>query len=249
MKKLWTQDDLECLKAMREAGWEVKDISKEMGYSVSTLEAYIRSNNLFKNKKWTIEDDKKLIDLTEEGLNSRECSEELGRSIDSIKTRRVHLGITVKHVYCKEWTQEECAYLMESNEDANTCANTLGRKRYEIYRQRKILGITRSYISSGDYVGKVESVNNTYSQKADKPTKVYLIDFGDFYKVGTTQQTINQRFGGRYPKYSVVFFIETTLEEARGIEKQWLENVKHLKYVPDCFPVEGRGFTECFKCD
>lgn len=80
-------------------------------------------------------------------------------------------------------------------------------------------------------------------------TTVYLLDFGDFYKIGITQQPLNKRFGPKYPPFQVILTLETSLMEARLIEKQWLEAVKEYKYIPDTFPQEGGGHTECFKLD
>jgi hypothetical protein len=194
----WTKEDTECLMAMRDAGWRVQDIVREMGFSDSTIEYHLKKNNLLKNKKWADDEDKNLIELTYAGKSIKECADTLGRSIDNIKHRRMHLKIT---------------------------------------HEQKRLGITPT----------VADASYTYSQKPDKLTKVYLIDFGDFYKVGTTQQMIHERFGAKYPKYEVVFYIETTLQEAKQLESAWLANVKHLQYTPDCFPKEGRGYTECFK--
>lgn len=83
--------------------------------------------------------------------------------------------------------------------------------------------------------------------KSDKPVRVYLVEFDGFYKIGITSQTINERLGSRYPKYTVVMEIVTTVEEAKQIEREWLVNVKQYQFIPTNFPSEGRGFTECFK--
>lgn len=85
--------------------------------------------------------------------------------------------------------------------------------------------------------------------KADTLTRMYLVKFEEgYYKLGITQQSIKQRLGGRYPKYEIIWDIEyDTLASAREAEKECLEYVKPYKYVPTNFPIEGRGFTECFK--
>ena len=83
-------------------------------------------------------------------------------------------------------------------------------------------------------------------QSPDRSTMVYLLDFGDFYKVGITQQSIKQRFTG-YPEYDIIAYKSTSLEEAKSIEKAILNLVAEYKFIPNTFPTEGRGFTECFK--
>lgn len=91
----------------------------------------------------------------------------------------------------------------------------------------------------------IEQANSV--MKADRPTKVYLVEFDGFYKIGITQQTVKQRLGGRYPQYELVLELEfDNLESAKEIEKTWLDTVKPFKIVPTNFPAEGRGFTECF---
>ena len=90
----WNNDDTECLKAMREAGWEVKYIAEEMGYSKSTIEYRIKKLNILINKKWTKEEEAALIELTEKGLTSIECSKLMDRNNEAIKTRRVILGLS-----------------------------------------------------------------------------------------------------------------------------------------------------------
>lgn len=92
----------------------------------------------------------------------------------------------------------------------------------------------------------IEQANSV--MKTDKPTKVYLVEFDGFYKVGITQQTVKQRLGGRYPNYSIVLELDfPNLREAKEVENSWLEAVKPYKFMPHNFPSEGRGFTECFK--
>lgn len=107
----------------------------------------------------------------------------------------------------------------------------------------------RKYFGSWDNALQAAGItdNRRYSMKEGIPTKVYLIEFDGFYKVGITQQSIKDRFHGGYPNYEVLMCIETTLEEARIIEKQWLESVKDFKFIATESPAEGRGTTECFK--
>lgn len=51
----------------------------------------------------------------------------------------------------------------------------------------------------------------------------------------------------KHPPYEIILYLEFgTLKEALKLEKLWLSNVEHLKFIPDNFPKEGRGKTECF---
>ena len=75
---------------------------------------------------------------------------------------------------------------------------------------------------------------------------VYLVEFDGYYKVGITQQPINNRFIG-YPKYEVLLTLScSNLKEAKDIEAEWLKNVSNLSYYAPDFP-RNNGSTECFK--
>jgi len=106
----------------------------------------------------------------------------------------------------------------------------------------------RRYFGSWSAALEAAGIEQSSSvMKPNKPTKVYLVEFDGFYKVGITQQTVKQRLGGRYPDYKIILELEfDNLQEAKKVETSWLEAVKHCKFVPTNFPLEGRGFTECF---
>lgn len=108
----------------------------------------------------------------------------------------------------------------------------------------------RSYFGSWAEALKAAGIPQANSVMKDNTiTRLYCVEFEEgYYKVGITQQSVKQRLGGRYPKYTIVWEVEFgTLEEARYAEAECLEYVKPYKYIPTEFPVEGRGFTECFK--
>lgn len=193
--------------------------------------------------KWNSDDTDCLITMRENNWEVSAIANEMGYSKSTIEYWIKKLGLLRN----KKWTEEEDEQLKEltiASHSIQECAGILNRSIDNIKHRRMDLGVTGL---GWRKVRPEEGDSYKYSQKPDKLTKVYLIEFDGFYKVGTTQQTITQRFGGRYPQYEVLLIIETTLEEALDIEREWLENVKHLKYVPNCFPAEGRGFTECFK--
>ncbi len=193
--------------------------------------------------RWTDEDTSCLISMREEGWQVQEIANEMGYSKSTIEYKLNKLKLLKN----KKWTAEEDALVTELTMQGYSiaeCAKQLNRSIDNIKHRRVHLKITRVVVPK---IPSTEENTYKYSQKPDRLTKVYLIDFGTFYKIGTTQQTITQRFGGRYLPYEVVMIVETSLEEALLLEAKWLKNVKEFKYVPDCFPVEGRGFTECFK--
>lgn len=207
-------------------------------------------------KKWTEEDHELIRCMSKAGFTAREISVEMGCSEDTVKYKKSILGISTR-----------------SNSYKPKHNNMLGG-RPKKYTKEQLIEIMRAapthtydYFNSKDnnlpaattyraYFGSWEAAlcaagiePNATSMKADVRTTVYLLDFGEFYKIGITQQPLNKRFGARYPEYQVVLTIETSLEDARKIEKDWLNAVKEYKYIPDSFPQDGGGHTECFKLD
>lgn len=87
----------------------------------------------------------------------------------------------------------------------------------------------RKYFGSWENALKEAGVITTATHLEDKPTIVYLVEFDGFYKIGMTQQTVDQRLGKRYGPYEILLQITTSYEEAVKLEKQWLNNVKKKK--------------------
>lgn len=213
-------------------------------------------------KKWTDEDHQLIICMSEAGFTAREIAVELECSEDTVKYKKSKLGISTRNNSYKpkyhntktggnygggrpkKYTKEQLIEIMKS----------APIHTYDYFNSKGSglpAGTTyRAYFGSWEAALKAAGLEpNQPTMKEDVQTTVYLLDFGDFYKIGITQQPLNKRLGSRYPLYQVVLTIEAPLKEARLIEKQWLENVKEYKYIPDNFPTEGGGHTECFKLD
>jgi len=209
-------------------------------------------------KKWTEEDFELLRCFSEAGYTAREIASELNCSENSVKHYKSKLGISTRNNSYSGGKQKATTVATSGRPNAYTREQLI-----EVMQQAPVH--TYDYFNSKDsglpaattyrkYFGSWENaleaagiLPNVSSMKQHLPTKVYLLDFGDFYKIGITQQELSKRFGSRYPKYEVVLCIETTLEEARKIEAMWLANVSSYRYTPSNFPQEGRGHTECFK--
>ena len=75
-----------------------------------------------------------------------------------------------------------------------------------------------------------------------KATTLYLVNFGEYFKVGITQQSIKRRLS-HYPPYLIVWQLDNlTLQLAKELEISILEQVD--LFIPDNWP---SGKTECFK--
>lgn len=194
-------------------------------------------------KQWTEEEDQFIAVCTNQGWTAKEIATELDRSTSSVIARRNRLGLKGATGCPKKYTKEELIRLMKSAPIVT----------YDYFNSKESglpsATIYRSYFGSWSAALEAAGIEQANSvMKMDKPTKVYLVEFDGFYKVGITQQTIKQRLGGRYPDYRIVLELEfNNLREAKEVENSWLEAVKSYKFIPSNFPSEGRGFTECFK--
>ena len=200
--------------------------------------------------KWTDEDKMVAKLLLEEGMTAREVSSEINIPEGTINGWKGAWKIKHKKVYKELYTgtveevQQRLIKLMqEAPEVTYNYFNSATSGVPAATTYRKYFGSWEAALQAAG-VERVTSRGNI----DNKLTKVYLVDFGDFYKIGITQQTVHQRLGGRYPPYTILTTKEfSTLFEARILEKELLSLVSKYKYVPSNFPVEGRGFTECFK--
>lgn len=194
-------------------------------------------------RHWSVEEEEFIRVCTYEGWTAASIAAELDRSVYSVIARRNRLGIKGPKRGWEKYTKEELINIMRSAPEVT----------YDYFNSKDsgLPGATTYRKYFGSWTAALEAAGITQANsvmKPNKPTKVYLVGFGDFYKVGITQQTVKQRLGGRYPPYKVVLELEfDNLASAKEVESSWLKVVKDYNYVPDNFPVEGRGFTECFK--
>ena len=215
-------------------------------------------------KHWTQEEDQFIEACNSQGWTAKEIAAELERSEGSVIARRNRLGIAGRNGCPKKYTRQELINIMRSapeisyeyfnSKESGLPAATTYRQYFGSWTAAleaagvQTTGHNRSEQDKDPPDNEEPSRSLKYSQKPDKPTKVYLVEFDGFYKIGITQQTINQRLGGRYPPYKVVLTLEfEDLRSAKQVEQNWLKAVADYKFVPDNFPEEGRGFTECFK--
>lgn len=203
-------------------------------------------------KSWTIEEEELIKMFVAYGLNSVEISFELDTTEYQVYKKRKLMGLvspkvrTKKYVDLYKGTEDEVRnrLIVLMQEAPRVSADYFNSKDSDV----PVAATYKKYFGSwGNALIAAGISPPICAMKADRPTVVYLVDFGDFYKIGITQQGIHQRLGSRYPKYEVLIQITTSLSEARSIEATWLSNVSHLKFIPTNFPIEGRGYTECFK--
>lgn len=201
-------------------------------------------------RKWTEEEKFLIWQWTEEGWGLKEIANELEISVDNVKKLRAQMGSSTKsnykHLY-KGTVKEVQDRLIKLMQDSPLISYAYFNSKDSLVPSattyRKYFGTWENALKAAGCV----TTEGKCSTKHDKPTILYLVEFDDFYKIGITQQTVQQRLGGRYPKYNILIQMEMSLEEAKSTEKQWLDQVKPFQFIPTNFPAEGRGFTECFK--
>lgn len=172
---------------------------------------------------------------------NKAIANELGVTVAQVTYRKSLLGISIKGIgktrlysdeellnFLKEATTHSAEYF--NNTPGLPYASTFSDRFGSWNKALELIGISP----------------NKCSMKKDKVTLLYLVEFNGYYKIGITQQSIMHRLKS-HPPYSVVIFREfDNLQEAKNMEAEWLKVVNPYKYIPEDFPKEGRGKTECF---
>lgn len=188
-------------------------------------------------KHWTEEEELLLINMRSTGATYPQIADKLDRTLEAVKTRAKRLkarglivGATKQGNF--GWSEEEVAKLYEDL-DYDELEKVLGRSRRSIMSKCEKLGISKRF------PGYSKSSGTMYR---DKPAILYLVDFGDFKKVGVTQVPLSERFkqdGG----FEVLDTCEMDLEAALETEKEILRKMREFRVVGDI----RRGASECFK--
>lgn len=203
-------------------------------------------------KKYTEEDKEVVRLLLLEGLTAEQASKETDIPKGTINGWKTKWGIRHKNSYkdlykgtVAEVKDRLIKLMQEAPEISYNYFNSAESSVPPATTYRKYFGSWEQALAEAGVLSteKVSSIR-PYS----KPAKLYLVSFGEYYKIGITQQTVDQRLGGRYPEYSVIYVREfNDRGTAKELEVLTLNRFKHSKFVPLDFPAEGRGFTECFK--
>lgn len=184
-------------------------------------------------KHWTTEEEKLLIQGKLNKVPLAEIAIQLGRSLEAVRTRskRVNhqIGTSKKSLI---WNEDEISLLYEDL-DYDELESLLPYTRRAIKSQCEKRGINKRFgmISSG-------------TMYPDKPTILYLVDFGRFKKIGVTQVSLEERFK-QDGKFTVLDTIELSLDEALEFERIILKNMRPYRTVGSV----RRGFNECFIYD
>lgn len=183
-------------------------------------------------KHWTRDEEDILVEMRSKGYSFAQIAEELGRSEEAVKTRNKRLraqadmpgrGIS--------WSVSDVKALY-SDLDYDELASKLGKTRRAVEAKCQKLGISKRFAGGWKY-GNMNPA---------KDTTLYLVDFGDFKKVGVTQQSLEDRF--RQDKsWTILDKVVMSLDDALETEAEILRNVRALRVKGDI----RRGSSECFR--
>lgn len=181
-------------------------------------------------KHWTPEEEKILIQGKLNKVPLAEIALQLDRSLEAVRTRskRVNhqMGVVKTSLL---WKKAEIALLHEDL-DYDELEKLLPYTRRAIMAQCEKRGISKRF-------GSI----STGTMFSDKPATLYLVDFGEFKKVGVTQVSLETRFISD-GKFTVLDTIELSLDEALEMEQAILKNMRPYRVVGTV----RRGSTECF---
>lgn len=187
-------------------------------------------------KHWTPEEELALIEMKTQGLTYSNIAPLLGRSVQAVQTRGKRL-ISQGRLKSStkggnfNWTEEEESKLYDDSLDYDDLEVLLGKTRRSIQTKCEKLGISKRFTSS-----------STGTQFKGKKALLYLVDFGEFKKVGVTQVPLEVRFN-QDADFVLLDSCEMILEDALETEKEILRNMRK-------FRTKGtirRGATECFE--
>lgn len=250
---IWDKEKTDRIFEMRQQGITYQEIAQEFGTNKANISAVITRmreqgySSIIKAKPWSLDEELELIELRSQGKNNKEIAEILGKSHDSVKRKASNLirsGITDwkgKPILSRadpiklDLPREELLEIVRKYVSYEACPTSLASNVKRIFgtwtKALEAAGI------SGNIGGKFDP---------NKVTRVYLLDFGDFYKIGVTQQQIKSRFHGA-PPYTILDFVETDLDNAVYLEKELKKAV--TQYVAEHPWFDRNGKTECFKTD
>ena len=188
-------------------------------------------------KHWTADEEEILWDLKSKGVRLAEIAETLGRTLESVRTRSKRLnaqkGVKSKTGGNFSWTPTQIEMLYEDL-DFNELENLLpGKTRRAIMSKCEKLGISKRFPGCSKSAGTMNPNN---------PTTLYLVDFGEFKKVGVCQVPLEERFK-QDGEYVVLDRIDNLdMQDALEFEQAILKFVRPYRVQGDL----RRGGSECF---
>jgi hypothetical protein len=257
MAKRWTQEEKQILIHSRNQGIPYSEIplNRPIASMKSTATQYIKEG-LIKNchehyKSWTDAEDAQLIELRATGVAYVQIEKILGRTSSSIRKRASILSQKGR-MQLREHPSSSFSTKLETEKKAWQDEELLDLVRK--YRTQDNLNYNRlnSEPSSGPIIQRFGSWTAAVEASGilrklgrfdkNKLTNLYLVDFGEFYKIGITHRTVEERLRG-FPEYKILGVLKLDFEEAWEIERELLKTIEPYKVMGNL----PNGNTECFK--
>lgn len=242
MTKIWTNEKKQQILEMRNAGQQYKEIAGYFGTTASNISSVVtrmkkEGYSIIKARPWTEEEELYFLELREAGQSYDYISEVLNKSYDSVKKKASELvkaGIvdTYRPTLSKYSSEELIEYVKQYVSSERTPVNIRHAVKLRF----------GSWTNGLEAAGISGNIGGTFD--SSRPTILYFLDFGEFQKIGITQQQIKSRFSGA-PAYIVLDSLTTELDNAIYLEKELKKVVK--QYIPEHSWFERNGKTECFK--
>jgi hypothetical protein len=234
----WTEEENEIIISNKLTGLSYVEIAKLLPnrtYQTVRTQGFKLLGAINKKSPWLEEEESELLVLRDLEYTYPEIAEILGRTRDSVAIKVQNLikeGRTSPKL-TNSYTREQLLGVVKQYKKVTLCPYD------KLYHIKKEFG---SWSNAANEAGiKVTGLHPDFN------TTLYLLDFGEFYKIGITQQSIKKRFHGVGLEYTVLDYLDTTLQEAKELERILLDNVKEYSYKPE--ELKHNGSTECFKTE
>jgi DNA-binding Lrp family transcriptional regulator len=188
--------------------------------------------------KWTEEKLQQVIEMRNNKMSYVDIAKELDCTLDSVKhigSKLIKDGRLRRAKAIRKYSREELLEVVKEYKSQDSCP-----MEYRHYIRVEFGSWTQALSAAGmrSRVGGV--------MDSTKPTTLYLLDFGEFYKVGITQRDLKHRFRGA-PKYEIIDLYCSDLNYVAALEQEILSKVKRVQPEDPWFSRQGK--TECFSSD
>lgn len=251
----WTKEKTDRIFELRMNNISYEDIAAEFGTTkdnISSVISKMKKNgyDIIKAKPWTEEEELKFIQFRESGKDNKEIALLLGKTHDSVKKKASEFlnagivsGISRKGKYKTGPTTKldlPISDLLDIVREYVSCESCPTHLRSNI---KRVFGTWTKALEEAGIPGNIGG-----NSCKDRITRVYLLQFQEFYKIGITQQQIKSRFSGA-PRYEILDYLETDLDNAVYLEKELKKAIIKTQYIAEHPWFERNGKTECFKTD
>lgn len=235
---------------LRNANVSYQEIAEELGTTKGNISSIIskmkrQGYEIIKIKPWTEEEELKLLELRNQHKNNKEIAIILNKSHDSVKKKASEfLQLGIIEGTTRKGIGGGCGVRLNLPKDEliEIVRKYVSSEACPTHLRSNIKRVFGSWTKALEAAGISGNVGGNFIR--DKLTTLYFVDFGDFQKIGITQQRIKSRLSGA-PPYNILDYLETDLDNAIYFEKELKKVIQ--QYIPEHHWFERNGKTECFR--